>query len=828
MASVSRLRQVLPLALLLLLLAAPVLGDEVHWTGVWDSRWQDGGAALYLEQEGEVVTGTYPVLEGELRGVARGRLLIGTWRDPAGAGELVFAMAPDGRSFMGRFGTGQWWTGRRVEAAGRSERVVADASSPRESLRSFVTAGNASRESRADRLGPALAVLDFSDLPVERTDTPVERLGLAARLFWILDQLTFRIGRIPAPAPDQRELQVRLTQDGTGEPFDLTFRYGVRADGAAGWFIVVPQPAVMDRALARLLRVFGGERDHPRAHEALRSPRDTIRTFLEQYHAWERTDDHRLLFSTLDVADDPLLDQLEETSFAAHYLKQVIDRVGFVVWQEIPNHPGRRSPYTHFVHPEGRVEIARVETEDGGHLWQFTRETLDAVRALYVAMEDMPLEPGVSLPTSSAFLTLRNEIRAFDRDLLDTIGGVELWQWLALAGVLLVSVPLSWLLAFLLIRVVLRWQREPGALLSIKARFVWPLQGLIIAGSALAALGTLGLPEHVDLPVRLLSHVVLTLIGGWLLYNLIDKLGALLWETTSGRFENRYEMLRSITVAVAKVMVFLGTVLVLADVLAIPYQGVLAGLGIGGVAVALAAQSTIANFIGGLTLLADKPVQVGDFCRFDGKLGTVEGLGLRSVKVRSLDRTVYAIPNAEFVNLPLENFTRRDHILLKTILQLRYETTPDQLRWVLAKIRGLLIQHPRVLRDPSRARFVGFGAHSLDIEIFAYVNTTDYNEYLSIQEDIFLRLIDCVEASGTSFAFPSSVTYLARDKGLDTDRQAEAEAAVDDWRERDRMPFPDFEEDERWGMFNTLDFPPTGSPYSRRALDRRQQHEEQG
>jgi small-conductance mechanosensitive channel len=282
-------------------------------------------------------------------------------------------------------------------------------------------------------------------------------------------------------------------------------------------------------------------------------------------------------------------------------------------------------------------------------------------------------------------------------------------------------------------------------------------------------------------------------------------------------------MLRSLVVGVAKVAVIIGALLFLAEVLSIPYAGVIAGLGIGGIAVALAARSTIENFIGGLTLLADKPIKVGDFCKFGDQLGTVEGIGLRSVKVRSLGRTIVTIPNGEFVNLFLENYTRRDSILLHTVLQLRYETTPDQLRWVLREIRRMLLQHPKVLADPSRARFHNFGAYSLDIEIFAYVNTQDWNEYLAIQEDLYLRLMDIVEDSGSGFAFPSSVNYLARDGGLDAERREQAENTVEQLRENDRLPFPDFDADEERFMFNRLEFPPTGSPHSRRARKRQEE-----
>jgi len=248
---------------------------------------------------------------------------------------------------------------------------------------------------------------------------------------------------------------------------------------------------------------------------------------------------------------------------------------------------------------------------------------------------------------------------------------------------------------------------------------------------------------------------------------------------------------------------------------------VIAGLGIGGLAVALAARSTLENLIGGITLVADKPVEVGDFCQLGEHLGVIEGIGLRSVRVRSLDRTIVTIPNAEFVNLYIENLTRRDRILLRTRIGLRYETTPDQLRWVLVEFRKLLLQHPMVSPEPARARVAGFGDYSVDIEIFAYVKTSDYDEFLSVQEDLYLRLIDVVDASGTAFAFPSTVNYLATDSGTDAERGERSEAVMRELRAAQNLPFPNFDVRTRAELRDTLDYPPEGS------VDSREQPEKQ-
>jgi MscS family membrane protein len=211
-----------------------------------------------------------------------------------------------------------------------------------------------------------------------------------------------------------------------------------------------------------------------------------------------------------------------------------------------------------------------------------------------------------------------------------------------------------------------------------------------------------------------------------------------------------------------------------AERLGVPVYGIVAGLGVGGLAIALAAQPTIENFIGGVHVLTDKPIRVGDLCRCGTDLGTVEAIGIRSTRLRGLDRTLTTIPNGALSKMPIENLSRRDRMLIKSVLTLRYETRPDQLRHLLVKLRELLVGHPRIDPATARARFIGFGASSLDVEVFAYVRTSDWPEFLAIREDLWLRVMDLVAESGTGLAFPSQTLYFTRDGGLESARAASA------------------------------------------------------
>jgi MscS family membrane protein len=238
---------------------------------------------------------------------------------------------------------------------------------------------------------------------------------------------------------------------------------------------------------------------------------------------------------------------------------------------------------------------------------------------------------------------------------------------------------------------------------------------------------------------------------------------------------------------------------------------VLAGLGVGGIAVALAAQKTVENFIGGITLYADQPVRVGEFCRFGETVGTVEEVGLRSTRVRTLERTIVTIPNSEFSNFQIENFARRDCIWYHPTLNVHYETTPDQIRYILVEARRMLYAHPKVDSASARIRFVGFGHASLDLEVFSYVTVTDYGEYLEVAEDLNLRLMDIVAAAGSSLVFPAQTTYVEQGRGRDPNRAQAAEAQVQEWRQRGELWLPRLPQQKIAEIENTLEYPADGS-----------------
>jgi len=182
---------------------------------------------------------------------------------------------------------------------------------------------------------------------------------------------------------------------------------------------------------------------------------------------------------------------------------------------------------------------------------------------------------------------------------------------------------------------------------------------------------------------------------------------------------------------------------------------ILAGLGVGGLAIALAAQKTVENLFGGVAVITDRPVAVGDFCRFGSQVGTVEDVGIRSTRIRTLDRTIVTIPNAEFSAMTLENFSKRDKMWFHITLNLRRDTMPNQVRGLLQSIAQALKEYPGVQTGPLPIRFIGVGTYSLDLEVFAYILTSNFDEFLQIQQELLLWILDAVQAAGTALAVPT-------------------------------------------------------------------------
>lgn len=593
---------------------------------------------------------------------------------------------------------------------------------------------------------------------------------------------------------------------------------------------------------------------NPLAPLDLSSPRATLRSFREtaaragtlllDAYEEEANDDYYFFFSdsvkrkaaeaerliavagrALDLSEVPPASLYSMRIESVLLLKEILDRVPLPPYDEIPDaaeiqriaEAEHQPPLASWTIPGTEIRFERVTSGPQTGKYVFSKDTVAQLESFYRLVQARPRQPdaasdiydfysatpGTLLPPKWFDLILA--LPPWTREVyLDQ----AVWQWVALG--------LGAALAIVFLVGVYRFQKRrqpPRTALGRHLRqLVVPLLTILVAwlfGYFIDEI--INVTGPVLRAVDSATDVVRVLAAAWAAAIFANGFAEWILETPKIPSDSLdANLLR----AAFRVFGVVAAAVILADGatdLGIPLVGVIAGLGVGGLAIALAAQPTIENFIGGIILYTDRPVRVGDLCEFDGMKGTVEAIGIRSTRIRATDRTIITVPNAEFAKMRLVNLARRDRILFETTLGLRYETTPDQLRYVLAKLREVLVAHPMVLEDKRRVRFAGFGSSSLDIEVFAYVATRDQLEFRAIQEDILLRFAETVAAAGTGFAFPSQTAYLARDTGLDKPRQQAAEEAVAAWRKAQRLPFPDMGAEDMGRLASTLDWPPKGA-----------------
>ena len=395
------------------------------------------------------------------------------------------------------------------------------------------------------------------------------------------------------------------------------------------------------------------------------------------------------------------------------------------------------------------IRVERVDRGKLGRVWLFSKETLNSIPDAFQEVSPPAVE------------------QVLPQWLINTrVANIQLFQWLAV----FVGIPLIYVSIGLL---------NKGASLGVGA-----------ARRHLLRNANAHNPKTLPPPVRLL---ILAAIIRWLLWTVgLSLLARQFWSTTvtvisivasvwllilvNGWCERAYlRHLRSRNLSGAASLLRLGRrvidlLILFAGLLftlrhfAVNLATALAGLGIGGIAVALAAQKTLENVISGISLILDQALRAGDTLKFGDILGTVEDVGLRSTRIRTLDRTVVSVPNSQIAAMSIETLSARDKFWFHHLVSLRYETTPQQMRFVVGGIQDLLAQHSGVEAESARVRFLGLGTSSITVEIFAYVLDRDWNHFLETQEALLLLVMDTIREAGAEIGFPAQAVYLPAER----------------------------------------------------------------
>lgn len=509
---------------------------------------------------------------------------------------------------------------------------------------------------------------------------------------------------------------------------------------------------------------------HPLEPPDRSSPRGTIRTLLDAVD------------ETLDLyrAGDPEYDAAYEVARrcvdasliapkgadravgeAALLLKEILDRIELPPNSEIPDAGVvKREAMNAWILPHTEIELVRMEEGDHAGEFVFSARTVARLSEFYERVKHLPYRAGRRGASYDEFRftsrshVLSNIVSRLPGWLRQEVGGQLRWQWVGLVLVLVSATALWGLLVWL----GRRYSRPVSESQGLKRLwpFVAPATLILIAlwtrGFVFTKLSIWG---RVGLVVSG-TMVALAMVGGaWLSVVLITRGAEHFIRFAKVERPLRKQLIRvssrGFSLVVVLAWFFFG-----GQYLGLPLTAIVAGLGVGGLAVALAAQSSIENLIGGISLYVDQPVRVGDWLRLGDRTGSLEEVGLRSAKIRTREGTLITVPNAEFAKLDLENLSRRDKTILLHTLCLSLETSSDQVRYLLTKLQAMLEEHSDLDGTLGSTKLIGIGQYSLDLELLSFANTTNMPEFKEIRQDVLLKAIAIVEDAGASIAMPSS------------------------------------------------------------------------
>lgn len=306
-----------------------------------------------------------------------------------------------------------------------------------------------------------------------------------------------------------------------------------------------------------------------------------------------------------------------------------------------------------------------------------------------------------------------------------------------------------------------RWDDElielaPAPLALVVQIFIWYLAALLLM-----------LPrEPVDVQdlVYQVLEIALAVSLTWLILRLID-VGANALARASAHTESKFDdQIIPLFRKTLKVVIVITIGIMIIQNMGYSVTSMIAGLGVGGLAIALAAKDTVANVFGSVVVFTDRPFHVGDWVEFSGIEGTVEEVGFRTTRIRRFDKSQVTVPNATFSSNAITNHSRRHIRRISMTVGVSYETNSGQMRQLLEDIRTLVAEHDAIDQGFHFVHFVAFGASSLDIQIYCFTKSTVWTEFLAAREDLMLKIMDRIAARGLEIAYPTRTVYLRDEK----------------------------------------------------------------
>ncbi|MFP6584278.1 MAG: mechanosensitive ion channel domain-containing protein [Candidatus Hydrogenedentota bacterium] len=676
---------------------------------------------------------------------------------------------------------------------------MVDLSSPRNTVTSFLKVMGAAKEGRAEFQTAALQCIRILELPED------ERISLGSKLaqeiYEALTSITVNMDVLDDAPENPTTDRDRVYEREVGETTKVALSFKFNDDGV--WRFSYTVMANQEDALEQVVEVAEAAAEEvvvdSRVNERLANPRETMQTFLNAFKEglWDDGGRDQAIL-TLDLSDVPNNLHIERGEELAALLKKILDRHEVIVVEAISNAPDGLV-HVVLVDPtddfeQRKIEIVPVPIEEGSEVveWRFSKGSLELLADMWANYYvDQEVVAGFQSEAPEVLsLQLSDWVAKNAPYLMGKFISIEYYKWIGLLLSIILGMVVSRIIAAILLLIVRRvFSREHFQLdKKLEVGFVFPVRIGIMCWVWWLALKPLSLPPDALTWLKTAIVTVSSSAFVWAVYRLVDIFGSYITDK-SLRSDNKYDdMVVPLIVRSLKVFVICAGFIFVAEMNEWDYLPALAGFGLLGMALALAAQDTLGNVFGSLTVLMDRPFQIGDWVQIDDVDGNVESVGIRSTRIRTFYNSVVTVPNSALTTAVIDNYGQRRYRRIKMDINITYDTPPEKIDAFCEGIRELIRQHPYTRTDYFHVYLNDFGPSSLDILLYCFLECPEWSTELRERHRLLLDIIRLAKNLGVEFAFPTSTLYMQQAATVDGDPGGNIthESALEDGRKHAR------------------------------------------
>ena len=492
------------------------------------------------------------------------------------------------------------------------------------------------------------------------------------------------------------------------------------------------------------------------------SPRATLGMFLEAMSDAKAGEKSRVedAIKALDLSAINALVRRERGPTIAWQMIEVFDRTGGISATNVPEETELSAVDVR----RFKQGVVRLQKQADGR-WLFDARSIEIIPNVFAALEAKQPQTGSG---NASYLPWEIRLqRAMPASLKHEVFLIENWRWLALLIVITLGVVFDWLLTRFLRRALRNWiarqKRAEYDDIQDQDNRLRPVGLVIMAAIWWMGIHAIGLPETALLILLVAVKAFASFAAVWAAYRLVDILSAWLIGKAKVTETTIDDVLVPLIPRTLKIFVTVIGIVFIADNLSIDITGLLAGLGLGGLAFALAAKDMVQNLFGSITVLMDRTFTVGDWIVVDGNEGTVERMGFRSTRIRTFYNSLVTIPNSKFITAEVDNMGERRYRRYKAHFSLTYDTPPDRIEAFCEGLRELVRQHPYMRKDYFHIYLNDLGASSLDVLVYVFWETPDWATELRERHRFLLDALRLAKGLGVEYAFPTQTLYMRQE-----------------------------------------------------------------